>query len=289
LQMKLLFALLLPLAAAVTLCDPCWTNKYGCSSYFVSDCSNGATYAYYKSTSTTSWLAKCKDGTYYSNPNACTYTVNGVANCCRVLCSSVGSKRNETQEMKRDEEQQTGEGTYSFKTSVSNSETHQGSNCNSAFETTWGTATEHRDQIAEYGARENLNNLFNFFGKDPAVRYKPNSAIYFFVKASVIDIYKRVTYYARPLYNWKSNGILVRAPAYAGEGCIDPGIYLFSDYIGPTTVNIAGVSYKVQIGDYYGPEGVYKGYENVHPKYSEEYRTKRWEDIIKGPVFVTLG
>lgn len=76
-----------------TPCDPCWGNKTGCSSYFVLSCDAGQGHAFYKSKSTTAWLSKCSDGTYYFN-NDCknTRTVNGVTykDLCKVPCTMVG-------------------------------------------------------------------------------------------------------------------------------------------------------------------------------------------------------
>lgn len=76
-----------------TPCDPCWGNKTGCSSYFVQSCDAGLGFAYYKSKSTTAWLSKCSDGTYYTNTDCKnSLSVKGVlqTNLCKVACTSVG-------------------------------------------------------------------------------------------------------------------------------------------------------------------------------------------------------
>ena len=75
-----------------TPCDPCWANKTGCSSDFVQSCDAGSGYADYKSRSTTVWLSKCSDGTFYFN-NDCRNTLGNLTNLCKMPCSSVGGIR----------------------------------------------------------------------------------------------------------------------------------------------------------------------------------------------------
>ena len=72
-----------------TPCDPCWANRAGCSSYFVQSCDASGGYAYYKSKSSTVWLSKCSDGTYYLNKD-CSNRLGNLTNLCKVPCTQVG-------------------------------------------------------------------------------------------------------------------------------------------------------------------------------------------------------
>jgi hypothetical protein len=58
----------------------------------VRSCNETGTYAYYKSKSTTQWLSKCSDGTFYLNndcKNTLTVGTTTYTNLCKVACAQM--------------------------------------------------------------------------------------------------------------------------------------------------------------------------------------------------------